>query len=858
MAKPKRVEANTGETTRHKWTETEPPAAKDHCESLNCVTEVPHSPPGSKEVAQRAAGGDAAFINPAWIMGNEVGIGEPKAVQDRLRAPEAKYRIVAENTYDWEFWIDADGRFLYCSPSCERVTGHSETEFLADPGLRRRLIHPEDLALFDEHILKVEQGRAFGEAEWRDGCTDGTWRWMAHACQPVWDEHGSYLGVRASNRDITERKNVEEALRTLNETLEQRVAERTAEVAVAGAYNRSLIEASLDPLVTIGSDGRITDVNVATETATGVPRERLIGTDFSAYFTEPEKARMGYMQVFAEGHVSDYPLTIRHKDGSLMDVLYNASVYKDASGKVVGIFAAARDITKRKLAEAALRRISAYNRSLIEASLDPLVTIGSDGKITDVNVATETATGRPRAELVGTDFSDYFTDPEKAREGYRRAFREGLVRDYPLEIRHHDGRVTPVLYNATVYREQEGQATGVFAAARDMTERLRYERILAERNAEVQRLAEQLRALASDLSQTEQRERRRLATALHDNIQQLLVSAQMQLSLIKRQHPEVIQSTAQGVASILAEALDASRSLTVELCPPVLHQSGLASALTWLAARMREQQQFRLHLRTSNYAEPSNPDDRAFLFEAVRELLLNAVKHSGVREAHLAMIRTKDEQCRIIVEDKGSGFDTANIRPGPSSGFGLFAIQQRLLYMGGTLEIESTPGRGTRAVLSIPIGHAETPEAVLVTASPTDATGRVTIRPKDQRIRVILVDDHKIMRQGLSSLLQFENDIEIIAEAENGQRALELARENRPDVVVMDVNMPVMNGIDATRILMKEMPYTKVIALSMHMDGEAANAMREAGAVAYLTKGGPSEDLVEAIRACCRHQVAEP
>lgn len=500
---------------------------------------------------------------------------------------------------------------------------------------------------------------------------------------------------------------------------------------------------------------------------------------------------------------------------------------------------------------------SAYNRSLIEASLDPLVTIGSDGRITDVNVATEAATGRPRTGLVGTDFSDYFTDPEKAREGYRRAYRDGFVRDYPLEIRHQDGHLTPVLYNATVYREQEGQAAGVFAAARDMTERLQYERVLAERSAEVQRLAEQLRALASDLSQTEQRERRRLATILHDNIQQLLVSAQMQLGLIKRQDPEVIRSTVQGVTSILAEALDASRSLTVELCPPVLHQSGLASALTWLAARMKEQQQFRLHLRISNYAEPSNPDDRAFLFEAVRELLLNALKHSGVREACLAMIRTTDGQCRIIVEDKGSGFDTANIKPGASSGFGIFSIQQRLLYMGGTLEIESTPGRGTKAVLSIPIGHAEIPEAVPAKVSPEDAAGRVTIRPPKQKISVLLVDDHKLMRQGLSSLLQFESDIEIIGEAENGQRALELARELHPDVVVMDVNMPVMNGIDATRILMKEMPYTRIIALSMHMDGEAAKAIRDAGAVAYLTKGGPSEDLVEAIRACCRRQAAQ-
>src|SRR4026209_2582035 len=117
-------------------------------------------------------------------------------------------------------------------------------------------------------------------------------------------------------------------------------------------YARSLIEASLDPLVTISPEGKITDVNEATMKVTGVPRERLIGTDFSDYFTEPQRARSGYREVFDKGFVTDYPLTIRHKDGRLTDVLYNASVYRDTAGKVLGVFAAARDVTGQKRAEA--------------------------------------------------------------------------------------------------------------------------------------------------------------------------------------------------------------------------------------------------------------------------------------------------------------------------------------------------------------------------------------------------------------------------------------------------------------------------------------------------------------------------
>jgi PAS domain S-box-containing protein len=249
-------------------------------------------------------------------------------------------------------------------------------------------------------------------------------------------------------------------------------------------YARSLIEASLDPLVTISADGKITDVNEATVKVTGVRREKLIGTDFSNYFTEPEKAQEGYRQVFAKGSVTDYPLTIRHADGRLTDVLYNASVYRDERGNVIGVFAAARDITAQKLA-------SQYARSLIEASLDPLVTISADGKITDVNEATVKVTGVRREALIGTDFSNYFTEPEKAQEGYRQVFARGSVTDYALTIRHAAGKLTDVLYNASVYRDERGNVRGVFAAARDVTLQKQAEAQIAEqRGKELERLAE--------------------------------------------------------------------------------------------------------------------------------------------------------------------------------------------------------------------------------------------------------------------------------------------------------------------------------------------------------------------------------
>jgi len=166
------------------------------------------------------------------------------------------------------------------------------------------------------------------------------------------------------------------------------------------------------------------------------------------------------------------PYDIEHRiiaDDKIKWVREKAYLEFDKDRSVTGGFGITQDITERKRAEEALRLSNLYNRSLIEVSLDPLVTIGSDGKITDVNNSTEIVTGYSRDELIGTYFSDYFTEPEKAKEGYQHVFLEGVVRDYPLEIRHRDGHVTSVLYNASVFKNEKGKVIGVFAAARDIT-----------------------------------------------------------------------------------------------------------------------------------------------------------------------------------------------------------------------------------------------------------------------------------------------------------------------------------------------------------------------------------------------------
>ena len=163
------------------------------------------------------------------------------------------------------------------------------------------------------------------------------------------------------------------------------------------------------------------------------------------------------------------------KNGHRITLLSRWALQRDDAGTPSAVMEINLDITKGKQAERALQSAYVYNRSLIEAGPDPLVTITTEGKIGDVNAATESITGRARGELIGTDFSDYFTDPEEARAGYRRVFDKGYVRDYPLEIKRKDGHVTQVLYNASVYRDDAGNVLGVFAGIRDITDQMQME-----------------------------------------------------------------------------------------------------------------------------------------------------------------------------------------------------------------------------------------------------------------------------------------------------------------------------------------------------------------------------------------------
>jgi PAS domain S-box-containing protein len=343
---------------------------------------------------------------------------------------------IVENSNDAIVAKTFDGIVTSWNPAAERMYGYSSEEML---GTSIERLSPEDRTGEITSILaRIKAGQPVEHFETLRVRKDGTVFPVLLTVSPIRHANGVVVGASSITRDMTQEKEAFDAA-------------------------RSMIESSLDALVAISPEGLITDANEATVKATGIPRVELIGTAFSDCFTEPEKAERIYQLVFDQVMAVDYPLTIRHRDGTLTDVTYGASVHRGTGGDVLAVFAAARDVSKLTEAYRAAR-------SMIESSLDALVAISPEGMITDANEATVKATGIPRVELIGTAFSDCFTEPEKAERIYQLVFEKGMAVDYPLTMRHRDGTLTEVLYNASVYRDAGGKVLGVFAAARDVTE----------------------------------------------------------------------------------------------------------------------------------------------------------------------------------------------------------------------------------------------------------------------------------------------------------------------------------------------------------------------------------------------------
>jgi PAS domain S-box-containing protein len=562
------------------------------------------------------------------------------------------------------------------------------------------------------------------------------------------------------------------------------------------------------------------------------------------------------------------PLPVREVE-ALRQALIEASATAQALHHEQARVAVAEEQAKAAAAAAqasrdhadALQASEARFRELFEHATDAILVTDptGPGRVLAVNPAACRLFGYPEGEFIGLtreailETTDGQVAPMlHARERNGRAGAE-------ITYKRKDGTRFPGELTSAVF-DPSGAPRRAVAIIRDITARKQAEEALRQlnatleqrvqdRTAELAQKASQLQALTAELTLAEQRERQRLAEVLHDGLQQLLVAAKLRLTFLPRADPSGVADGCREVTDLLGEAIASSRKLTGELSPPILQTGGLVAGLEWLVRWKAERYQLAVELQADPRAVPDSEAMTLLLFQSVRELLFNVVKHAQVNAARVE-VRQQHGHLQIIVSDQGVGFDPTTLPTTGTGRLGLSSIRQRIEYLGGCVGIASAPGQGCRVTLAAPLesrASASAAPAVLPEAGqPSRHSGR------GAKIRILLVDDHAVVRHALAQMLGAEPDLEVVGEAADGKIGVELTKDLQPDVVLMDISMPVLNGTDATRQIYADCPGVRVIGLSMFGAAEQTAALRSAGAVAYVSKTAPTEELLAAIRAAVR------
>ncbi len=382
---------------------------------------------------------------------------------------------------------------------------------------------------------------------------------------------------------------------------------------------------------------------------------------------------------------------------------HGSPIFND-EGDVVGLTFFAINITERKRMEEMLRRREREFRTLVENSPDIIVRYGHDLRRQYVNPAFAALIEGGTAALLGRTPSEYPAHPDAAifERKLEKVFASGRTLEYEVNWMNWNGSEICNLFILTPEFGENGAVESVLAVGRDITELRRSSNILLEKQ---QRLAE----LAIELSMAEEQERRRIATSLHDIIGQDLALARIKLGLLsKKLHANQDRELLENAHKLMNRVIKGVRSLTHLIHPPILQSSGLEAATQWLARQMGEEYGLAVELRDDHREKPISREIQTHLYFAVRELLINVVKHAGTNRASVSLFR-ENGVYHIVVEDWGTGFNANNgiDKKAEFDGFGLFNIRRRTMYFGGILEIDSSPSNGTRVTIKLPLESDE-------------------------------------------------------------------------------------------------------------------------------------------------------
>jgi PAS domain S-box-containing protein len=571
-----------------------------------------------------------------------------------------------------------------------------------------------------------------------------------------------------------------------------------------------------------------------------------------------------------------YELTYIRKDGSRFPAVVSVTALRDTHGTLIGYLLISTDNTASKQAEAEQEKLDQllsdqqfYTRSLIESNIDALMTTDPSGIITDVNNQMETLTGRSREELIGAPFKNYFTDLDRAEAGIKSVLSAGKVTDYELTARAKDGTKTVVSYNATTFHNRDGVLQGVFAAARDVTERKRWDKVLVANNLELEKakaIAEKANLAKSDFLSSMSHELRSPLNAIL-GFAQVMESDSPGPTPAQKASIDQILHAGWFLLELINEILDLALIESGRLALS-LEAVSLPEVFIECQSMIKPEAQKRgISMSFPKFSAPCFiKADRTRLKQVLINLLSNAIKYNQAGGTVVVdCTLTSGDRMRISVRDTGAGMSPAMLaqlfqafnRLGKEAsgeegtGIGLVVSKRLVELMQGTIGAESEVGTGS--VFWIELIHDTAPHAKYIKAAST-AMAAAPIAASSRNRLLLYVEDNPANLQLIEQLIARRPELRLLT-AQNGKDGINLAREYVPDVILMDINLPGISGIEAMKIIQRD-PVTAhipIVALSANAIPSDIEKGLEAGFFRYLTKPIKVNEFMDTLVVALDH-----
>ncbi|MCC6072538.1 PAS domain S-box protein [Massilia sp. GCM10020059] len=687
--------------------------------------------------------------------------------------------------------------------------------------------------------------------------------------------------------------------RTMRLRAVEQMAVRVAPLLKAGALQDAIFNSANFSSIATDAQGVIQIFNVGAERMLGYAAADVIDKRTPATISDPQELITRAAELSAEfgtaiqpgfeamvykalrGIEDIYELTYIRADGTRFPALLSVTALHDAVGKVIGFLLIGTDNTVRKQVEAEqalldqrLRDQQFYTRSLIESNIDPLITTDLRGIISDVNHQMEMLTGRTRDELIGAPFKNCFTEPLRADEAISRVLRESKVTNYELTALARDGKETVVSYNATTFHDRDRRVQGVFAAARDVTERKHFEHALQETNVALQAAREAAekanRAKSEFLSSMSHELRTPLNAVL--GFAQLMASEVPAPAAHQQRSIDQILKGGWYLLRLINEILDLAM---IESGKVTMSQEAMSMSDVLQDCKGMIEPQATKRGIALTFPKFDNiiyvHADRTRVKQVMINLLSNAIKYNGSGGSVIVQcVVSGKDRIRISVKDTGVGLSSTQLeqlfqpfnRLGQQdsgeegTGIGLVVTKQLVELMGGLIGVESAVGVGT--VFWVELAAATAPALALENIDEVSLERRPAVaRDLGDQPTLLYVEDNPANLALVEQLIARRGDVKLLT-AIDGHLGIELARTYLPDAILMDINLPGISGYGALKILQED-PLTShipVLALSANAVPRDIEKGLEAGFFRYLTKPIRVREFMDALDVALEHAAA--